>query len=56
MYPLFNLITRELQIGFGWANSLMVLDISGPNAAAVQNAVTICAQDIKSKSESGSGK
>lgn len=34
---------RNMNIGFGWANSLMVPDISGPNAAAVQNAITLCA-------------
>ena len=38
---------RELNIGFGWANSLMVADISGKNAATVQNAVTVCAMEIR---------
>lgn len=40
---------RDLKIGFGWTNSLMVADISGANAASVQNAVTICAQRIKER-------
>mmetsp|Transcript_13707 Transcript_13707/g.22668 ORF Transcript_13707/g.22668 Transcript_13707/m.22668 type:complete len:507 (-) Transcript_13707:301-1821(-) len=41
---------RELNIGFGWTNSLMVADVSGANAASVQNAVTLCAQNVASTS------
>ena len=39
-------LNRDLKIGFGWANSLMVADVSGRNAASVQNAVTLCAKQL----------
>lgn len=38
--------SRELKIGFGWANSLMVADLSGKQAVTVQNAVTSCAKRV----------